>query len=433
MTRPAALLQVIDAIKAESSAAHLWVLDIADTGGVETPLPDEIGTNDLTIPTGFDGGFGATLDAGGLAMPGIQFVGDAIAGGVNTTMADDVAIYTIVEITGTLPVLNRIVSDALDGNNGRYLVLHQDEIELRRELGGVGRGAETDATYSAASGLLRIGVRSWDDPDFAGSSRDINVNGAAETSVTTTSGIGTGGTDGEISLGGSSSNAHMFPGRICLVAIFTGTDVKNIDFAAIDAALTAASRYEIFKRDAVDGEDTLVATVPAAQLTYTVTGLAADSVGYYWIRPVTRCDVGNSQAIARRLRRVALDGAGNLIPPAPNAPFGLQLTAGPDGQVTATWRYRGAGAEAVADRFFIYVAVGASALDFSSATDAVIGVRASNSFDLGTFQDGQIVRCAVRAATADNVYEGNTVEATTVADRTAPAAPDTIVAEVTSV
>ena len=196
--------------------------------------------------------------------------------------------------------------------------------------------------------------------------------------------------------------------------------------AAEIAEVMLTSRYEIFKRDAVDGKDTLVATKSADELTHTITGLAADSVGYYWVRAVSRCNVADVYPVISRLRRVALDGLANLIPPAPNAPYNLRLVASADGAVTAHWAYRGDGAEAVADRFFIYLAVGAAMLDFSSATDAVIGVRASNSFNLGTFQDGQIVRCAVRAATEANVPEGNTVEATTVADRTAPAVPESL-------
>ena len=191
--------------------------------------------------------------------------------------------------------------------------------------------------------------------------------------------------------------------------------------------------YEVYHRADIAGADTLVGSVSSSQLSHTLTGLAPDSIGYCWVLPRSRCGVGNDQGVSRRLRRVAMDGAADLIPPAPNTPYGLALQLGAGGQVTATWRYRGDGAEAPAAKFQVYVALDVAPFDFNTPAHTVATVSAGSRQDLGSFPDGTTVRCVVRAATAGDILETNTMEASAVAAANPPIAPVTIVAEVDGV
>lgn len=228
----------------------------------------------------------------------------------------------------------------------------------------------------------------------------------------------------------SATSVHPVTGGVDRIMFFDDVALAQADHLTL--AAVCGAHYQVISRDTTDGADTFLGAVPAGTVAFTLAGLSADSTRYYWIKPVSACGVGNGQAVARRLRRVAMDGAANLIAPAPNAPFGLQLTPGAGGQITATWRYRAEGAEAAADKFEVFLATGPDPFDFDTPTHTVSRVGVSNTQDLGTFADGTTVRCVVRALTQGDVAETNTTEATVAADATAPAAPVTLSAEVIS-
>lgn len=298
------------------------------------------------------------------------------------------------------------------------------KIDCRAIIGGVGHSVQSDS-FIVADTWYQIGIHINGSGD-----RKLTVNGVDHT-VAHSSAIGYDGA--AIALGARIGGQAPLRGHLADVAITSHLTVAQA-LAAYQLATTPADdivpRYEVYRRDTIIGADTRVGIMPADELTFTIGGLAADSVGWYWVNPVTACGVGNTQGVARRLRQAALDGSADLIPPSPNAPYGLALTPGAGGQVTATWRYRADGAEADAAKFFVYVAEGAAAFDFNTPTHTVEAVRVTNTQDLGAFADGTTVRCVVRAATSADVAETNTTEATAVADATAPAAPVTIVTEV---
>lgn len=182
--------------------------------------------------------------------------------------------------------------------------------------------------------------------------------------------------------------------------------------------------YEIWRRDSLSGTSVFVDAVPDTDLSYTLTGLTADSVGYYHIEAVTECNVRSTLSPSSRLRRVAMDGSNQLIPPAPNTPYALDLTLGAGGAVTVTWQHNNTNAEANAEGFNIYVATGATAFDYNTVNHAVAAsIRSQN---LGTFADGTIVRVVIRARTSAGDEETNTNEVITTADASAPTAPTTV-------
>ncbi len=183
--------------------------------------------------------------------------------------------------------------------------------------------------------------------------------------------------------------------------------------------------YRVYRRASVSAPSELVADLDDDVLSYTVTGLAADSIAYYYVNAVSPSGVESTITASSRLRRVAMDAANELILPSPNPPFALALTGGEGGAVTATWRHRDNNSEEPADGFNVYVATGADPFDFNTPAFAVgAGAR---SQALGTFADGTTVRCVVRARTDEGVEETNTTEATAEAAAAAPAAPTTLV------
>lgn len=197
--------------------------------------------------------------------------------------------------------------------------------------------------------------------------------------------------------------------------------------SAIVLALLMGGRtpgYEVWRRESPSAQSVFVDSVDHETLSYTLTGLTANTVGYYHIEAVSACGVRSVLPAATRLRRVAMDSANQLIAPAPNTPYGLKLTVGAGGLITASWQYSGTDAEADADGFNVYVATGATPFDYDTIDFAVgLGVKRQA---LGTFANGTTVRCVVRARTDAGVEETNTREATAVADALAPNPPVTI-------
>lgn len=182
--------------------------------------------------------------------------------------------------------------------------------------------------------------------------------------------------------------------------------------------------YEIWTRATRSAASTFVDAVPDDTLSYTLTGLTADSVGYYHIEAVNGCNVRSVLSPSSRLRRVAMDGDNQLIAPAPNAPFAIVLTLGAGGAVAATWQHNNTNAEATAAGFNIYVATGVDAFDYDTVDHAVASSVRSQA--LGTFANATVVRVVIRARTSGGVEETNTTEATTTADAAAPAQPVTV-------
>lgn len=183
--------------------------------------------------------------------------------------------------------------------------------------------------------------------------------------------------------------------------------------------------YRVYRRASLNAPPELVAEVEPDVLSYTVNGLAADSTALYYINAVSACGVESTISAASRMRRVAMDGASQLIEPAPNAPYALKLTTGEGGQVTAAWQFNNANAEADTAGFNVYVATGEDAFDFNTP-NFVIDNTITRSQDLGSFANATAVRCVVRAVAATSVEETNTTEVATTAVANAPDPPTTI-------
>ena len=188
--------------------------------------------------------------------------------------------------------------------------------------------------------------------------------------------------------------------------------------------------YRIYRRWARDGADELLTTVAAGLGTVTLTGMAAGSRQWLSVRAVSAQGVIDGGPV--RLVRAAFDGSAELIPSVPNQPSGLALTCGAGGAVTASWRYDATGQEVAPSKFHVYVAQNGAAFNFASPL-VIVGYAAapSHSTGLGAFADGTLVRCVVRAVSADDVEDQNQAEAVTWARAAiAGGAVDAIEAEV---
>lgn len=181
--------------------------------------------------------------------------------------------------------------------------------------------------------------------------------------------------------------------------------------------------YEIYKRSLPSGQDLFVDAVPATTLTYTLGGLSADSISYYYVDAVSDCGVRSILSTQTRMRRVAMDGDNQLIAPTPNPPYALKLTRGAGGRVTASWQHSNTNGEASAASFNVYVATGATAFDY----DSVDHNTSTKSQDLGTFAEGTTVRAVVRAVTTTGDEETNTNQVGTTAVADPPATPTNLV------
>ncbi|MEM6258039.1 MAG: hypothetical protein AAGI37_06960 [Planctomycetota bacterium] len=182
--------------------------------------------------------------------------------------------------------------------------------------------------------------------------------------------------------------------------------------------------YKLYRRTSQSGTDQLVATLSDSTLSYTLTGLLADTEAWYYVNAVSPCGVESTIKPASRMRRVAMDATNQLIAPAPNAPHGVKLDRGPGGLVTLFWQHTNDNGEIDAASFHVYVATGADAFDFNTPTHTIN--LPARSVGLGTFADSTTVRVVVRAVTSGSVEETNTNETTTTADAAAPVPPASI-------
>jgi hypothetical protein len=162
--------------------------------------------------------------------------------------------------------------------------------------------------------------------------------------------------------------------------------------------------------------------VPAPTAQTVITG-TADS--RQWASVKARQRHGIVDIEPHRPVLVAFDGDGNLLDPVPNAPRGIVLTQAA-GVVTVSWQYSSSGEMVAVGTFAIYQAVdGDVVYDTPVATVTASGRRAY-SRSLGTFDNGAVVKVAVRARDADGNEEQNTVVATLTVATTQPGAPASI-------
>lgn len=197
---------------------------------------------------------------------------------------------------------------------------------------------------------------------------------------------------------------------------------------------TPLQGYNLYRRELVDGDDTLIAVIPAGSASYTLTGLPANDDRFYHIKAVSRLGREDDEPINRRKRqRVATDDSANVVDPVPNPPLHLTLTRGAAGSLTVGWGYIPNGQAVAPSLFNLYVATGNDPFDFSTPTHQVrYGVARTITKDLGAFADGTRVRVAIGSVSADGDEQPirPTTEAT--ADATAPDAPATLDVEVTN-
>lgn len=177
----------------------------------------------------------------------------------------------------------------------------------------------------------------------------------------------------------------------------------------------------------VDAVKTTHAVLDAGTLGYTFTG-APDTVYWVYIRVVSACGVGDGEPIRPKLRRIAFDGDGALIPDVPNAPKGLYCEAGPAGLVTAHWHYDATGEMAAPESFNIYTAEDAGAFDYDTPAGNVAYTGQRDLSFGASFANGVTAKFVVRAVTSIGAASGgeepNTTQAQAVADTQAPAAPE---------
>jgi hypothetical protein len=194
------------------------------------------------------------------------------------------------------------------------------------------------------------------------------------------------------------------------------------------ANAAAPGGYTVFSQPTADvnAVKTELASLPLGTTTYLLTGTPG-SVQWLYIRAISACGVADDEPIRPKLRRVAFDALGALIPDVPNAPIGLTLKAGPGGLVTATWAYIDIGQMAPPAGFNIYTTTGVTPFDYNTPAG---NVTPSRGMSFGAaFAHGTLARFVVRAATAAGDEEPNTTEKSITADAVAPAAPDSLVVE----
>ena len=392
-----------------------------DDGSVvnDATCADEAGANDFTYKSG-----GGTL--GTAASP---IIGDTqavtLTGGAHATKtAPTSALYPAIDRAvsywiyfNSVAGVEYIVSVVEDSQNYWHQFRNGRILEHRCLIGNVAHSVKTTADAVSAGQWHFVVV---DTAPISGA-RTIYVDGVDVTAASSAS------------LASAVSSVAVLGARYDLIAPMAGriadfawtTSLTAGEVAELYQAATSelVPRYEVYRRDTMSGADTLVGMTADDIQTFTVRGLAADSVAYYWVRAVSGCGVRDIDPVANRLRQAALDGSADLIAPTPNAPYNLRLPLRAGGHVTARWAYIGRDAEADASQFFVYVATGEDDISYTTPTHTVSTVKRDNTQDLGTFADATVVKCAVRAATAADLAETNTVEATATADATAPAVP----------
>lgn len=215
-------------------------------------------------------------------------------------------------------------------------------------------------------------------------------------------------------------------------ANFRPDNFRPDNFApGLGGAPTPGGHYHVVSQPTpdIDAVKTTHAVLDAGTLEYTFGG-EADTVYWVYIVVVSACGVPDGEAVRPKLRRIAFDGDGNLIPDVPNAPRNLYCVAGAAGLVTAHWQYEPTGQMTAPATFNIYTTTGATPFDFDTPAGSVTFTGA-RSYSFGaTFADGVTAKFVVRAVSsvgkASGGEEPNTTEASAVADTQAPAATENL-------
>jgi len=188
-----------------------------------------------------------------------------------------------------------------------------------------------------------------------------------------------------------------------------------------------AAGYRVYKRTIPDGPDELVTTLAAGVASFSYTGSPHERVWLH-VRAVNANDTEDVDPV--RLAFAAFDVNGDYIDPVPAAPFALQLSPGAGGAVSASWSHNQRGA-AEPQTFNLYVATGADQFDFSTPDYTLSYSQASRyTKAIGSYADGTVVRCVVRAATSGGAEEANQAVAQCLAADPSLDAPDTITVSV---
>ncbi len=160
------------------------------------------------------------------------------------------------------------------------------------------------------------------------------------------------------------------------------------------------------------------------------TGVLSWPAGSTWWIAVRRVSAAGIESDPELLA-VRIDGAGELVPVAPNPVLLLAARAIAAGKVRAAWAYHDADEQTLADHFAVFLAVAPAAFNWAVPTATVAYAGPGRyRWDSGSQADGAEVRIAVRSVAAAGVGgadDGNTdyVEAT--ADAVAPDAADVVV------
>jgi len=182
-----------------------------------------------------------------------------------------------------------------------------------------------------------------------------------------------------------------------------------------------AAGYKVLSRPTPGGAETLIAFLPPGTTQYTFTGGAPNSVRYLRVVAVTSCNIEQTDPVGPGLRRVAFDANGDLVLPAPNAPYALKLNPQSGGGVQAEWAFNPQNQDVAPSTFNIYTNAGSGAVDYTAPAATLsysVARRYQNS--VGTFAHGATVKVAVRAEGTNGVEETNTTEVTITADAQAP-------------
>ncbi len=185
-----------------------------------------------------------------------------------------------------------------------------------------------------------------------------------------------------------------------------------------------AAGYNIYSRPTPTGADTLVQFVPAGTATWTLTGLAANSLQYVHVKALSAGGLEDAEDV--RLTPVQIGADGLLVAPVPNQPAGVSAAAAAGGMVTVGFDYYSAAQAVAPGTFEVFAVALPGSIDYGTPQAMVMPRFKSDgpyAVNVGPFADGETVVCGVRAVSAAGAAEGNTDTVQAVADATAPDAP----------
>lgn len=219
------------AIEAEATAVCCYPLDEA-TNKLGS-LRDIIGSNDITLAGTEAGNFATTIDAT-VGLVGIEINGYAFYGGSPGTVTDAEAVSFWALLNTSSPSGTvRWFAAVEDGDNGMYGLAVDGRWDARHELSGTSESARTVDIYTDADGPVLVSMV------HNGDSRTIYINGVAVDQSDQTSGIGSGGSSDNYTIGGNENQGQFAEGTIAWCTHYRGAGVSSIDWAAHYAAMYA--------------------------------------------------------------------------------------------------------------------------------------------------------------------------------------------------